>query len=136
MIKIAKVNKVLNQVMADYGANPFDIAAALDINVVYAPFEKIKGVCVDIGGIKTIVINENAKEYDRFILAHELYHCLVHSDTVAFYHSGINQKSKKEREANEFATKLLLSEFEIIEGMTKYELMQINHIPFEMEDYI
>lgn len=89
---------------------------------------------------KMILLNDSYKSHPKlkFIVAHELLHALIHDGTHEFYHFTEYAKSYKEREADEFATKLLAYayDFRIQEGITKYEVMLERGIPHEMQDYL
>ncbi|MCW6663908.1 ImmA/IrrE family metallo-endopeptidase [Aerococcaceae bacterium NML190073] len=118
--------------------NPYEIADMNNISIEYALFENIDAVYSNVLGYKLIVLDERITNdiHKDFIVAHEIYHAIEHEDTVAFYHHAKNAKSRKEREANEFATKLLAYGFCIEEGTTKYDIMRERGIPEEMERFI
>lgn len=70
-------------------------------------------------GIEVVLIrNDLPYQYEKFVLAHELGHALLHTETcsAAFKRNLIN-KGKLERQANYFALKLLN--------------IEINHVDFE-----
>ena len=62
------VKKIIN----DFGSrNPFEIAEALGITVVFQPLGKLYGYCVEVAGQKFITINSELHDFDqRFVCAH------------------------------------------------------------------
>lgn len=83
-----------------------------------------------------ITIDNNLNDYEeRYILAHELGHVVLHKgQSTTFYRSyGFGNIPKIEREANEFATLLIL------DGKrynNKLLAMQENGIPIDMERFL
>ena len=110
----------------------------LGLEIAYAPFELQDGIHIEVSNVKIIVINSKHADttMESFILAHELYHLLDHSDVAELYHLGFNTKGRFERQANEFATKLLAYGYEIQEQTTCYDVMKACGIPDKMEQYL
>ncbi|KNF10067.1 putative Zn peptidase [Gottschalkia purinilytica] len=71
--------------------------------------------------------NDLSIEYEKFILAHELGHAIIHTDiyNAAFNKSLVN-KGKIEKQANYFAFKLLNIKFDSVE-LEGFTLDQISH---------
>ena len=63
----------------------------------------------DYFGVEVVFIKDNLPyKYEKFILAHELGHALLHLGVVtAAYNKGLINNGKLERQANYFALKLL-----------------------------
>lgn len=71
----------------------------------------------------TIFIQENieSEEYKQFLIAHEIGHYVLHFDkNVSFSFMRHIYKTKLEREANDFAVKLLLSDINIKEDNLEF----------------
>lgn len=84
-------------------SNPLKLAEYLNISIRYAPTDDdFKGLYFTVGNKKLIVLNETLRNSEKrnFILAHELYHAINHSEFAYFYHKDRNAKGKYEREAN------------------------------------
>ena len=109
----------------------------MNIQVIYVDIEKT-AVYVPLGSQKFIILNSRLKNNPeaKFVMAHELYHAIEHTDLMALYHNGYMVKSKKEREANQFATYLCLIGQTIYAGQTKEQIRRQCYIPLEMEEYL
>ncbi|SEQ58259.1 protein of unknown function [Ignavigranum ruoffiae] len=118
-------------------SDPFQIAENLGIKIVFEQLDK-QGIYLPINDQKVIILNENLKNNPmaKFVMAHELYHAIEHTDLMALYHNGYMVKSKKEREANQFATYLCLIGQTIYAGQTKEQICRQCYIPLEMEEYL
>lgn len=134
------VDEHIKHLMDTYGTtDPFKLADYLGIMIGYADgtSTQFKGVyCPYIQPV--IVLAERYREtaYNAFYCAHELFHAIEHADNVAYYHHATAIKCKKEREANQFATRLLAQGYPIEEGTTVYRLCTACGIPLEMKDYL
>lgn len=91
--------------------DPFEIAKDIDINVLHHDLVEIYGYYGKIHNSRFIVLYHTLKdEFKKFTCAHELGHPLLPPDELTPKLSRITMRSnlKIEREANEFATKLLI----------------------------
>lgn len=99
--------------------NPFLIADAMGILILYCPLKTTLGRYTKYCRIKSIIINSNADEsLHKFICAHELAHAILHPNlnTAQLLHiSPCANANKYEKEANTFAVELLLPDDEIVE---------------------
>lgn len=133
-------NYVKNLINKHKTNDPFIIADNENIRYLYNDelSNNFDAVYLKIENYPTIIMNGkyqyNMERY--FYMAHELFHALYHYETVAFYHNVTSEKAKNEREANEFATLLLLNDRIVYEGMTAGELLKDNYIPLEMSKFI
>jgi len=100
--------------------NPFEIAEAMNIEVLYCDLGKLKGFYKKDGHNRFIVINENLNEpLQKIVCAHELGHDQLHRHLAK--NSYIKEfmlydmKSKPEYEANLFAAELLFSAKDVLE---------------------
>ncbi|WP_338133377.1 ImmA/IrrE family metallo-endopeptidase [Bacillus sonorensis] len=92
--------------------NPFKIAKALGIEVVYEDLGKALGYYSRHFRVKVIHINQNANEHNKeFVCAHELGHAIFHPDanTPFFKKQTLFSTDRIELEANFFAINLLFS---------------------------
>ncbi|ASF30052.1 hypothetical protein WV34_15355 [Bacillus amyloliquefaciens] len=92
--------------------DPFEIAKALGIEVVYEELGKTLGYYSRHFRIKVIHINQNASEKCKvFICAHELGHAVCHPDanTPFLKNHTFFSTDRIEEEANFFAVNLLFS---------------------------
>lgn len=91
---------------------PFKAAEALGIKVLYLPFLEIKGIALQLGKEKLIMINENLTEEEaQLVCGHEIGHFFLHSQTnFLFILQNTFLYSKQEYQANCFAMKMMLGE--------------------------
>jgi Predicted Zn peptidase len=109
--------RVKNLVRKCGTSNPFMIAETFGIKVVFLPLPaSIRGFFVRVLRRKYIVINQSLSEIAAFIVAcHELGHVRLHLGYGYYFDfSGTYYvKSRREREANEYATHLLSHSYDI-----------------------
>lgn len=105
-----------------YGTHdPFAIAAALGIRVYITKLGGLKGFCGIVADFYCIFINESlTQEMQKMVCAHELGHCLLHSDnlkageTYTEYNIAANL-NRSEYEANSFAAFFLIDDSEMLD---------------------
>lgn len=95
--------------------NPISIAKYLDIQIAYVPLGKALGHYQYIKRTKWIFINENIldnKALLNIVFAHELGHALlhVHENCCFMAHHTLLLTSKIEKQANLFASYLLITD--------------------------
>ncbi|MEA3423740.1 MAG: ImmA/IrrE family metallo-endopeptidase, partial [Bacillota bacterium] len=100
--------------------DPFAIAKAMNIEVLYFDLGKLKGFYKKDGHNRFIVINENLDDsLKRIVCAHELGHDQLHrhfTDNSCIKEFMLyDMKSKPEYEANLFAAELLLDDDDVID---------------------
>lgn len=99
--------------------DPFDIAEREGIEYRYVPYLKSpEGQFVNIAGEPLILLNDRLKDSNRkfFIMCHELYHALWHSNLAGYYISNQNGRGKLEMEANKFSSCFLYCLYRLEEG--------------------
>lgn len=99
--------------------DPFLLAEKLNIEYEYVPFlRNPEGQFLTIDEQPLILLNERLREQNRryYIMAHELYHAIAHSNLAGYYVLTNQTKGKLENEANLFALYLLYSCYEKEEG--------------------
>lgn len=123
-------------VIDEYNTNdPFIIAEKMDINVFFRPLVDIGGYYMHLkNGMKIAVVDsEKPRHLQKFILAHELGHCLLHSETGAFMLSSLFATDRQEVEADRFAINLLLTDSMVeTERKTVNEWASILGLPREI----
>lgn len=89
---------------------PAELAECLNIMVIYEPLGSVWGMYKYIKRNKLILINSSLKEQEqRYVLAHELGHAVLHTKSSCFCY-GLNINTyKKEYEANIFSAELLIN---------------------------
>lgn len=127
-----------------YGTrNVKELAEMLDITVIHKEFVKpgmkaslYKNVYNDCFIYLSNTLNEQEEKY---ILAHELGHILLHDISCEFYSTSMINKSKLEYQANYFASLLLLDKSSIdkysIENFSIDQLSAYFEIPKELIQY-
>jgi Zn-dependent peptidase ImmA (M78 family) len=98
--------------LARNGMKPIEIAACLEIEVCFLPFNTIKGIALALGTHKIILIDKGLTEMEQqLVCGHELGHFLFHAEANFMF---ILEKTlfypKHEYQANLFACQLFLGE--------------------------
>ena len=99
--------------------SPYELADLMGISIHRCELGTIRGYYSKKFRIKQIVLNCNLSEKDeRFVLAHELGHAIMHENlnTPFLMENTLLSKNKFEKEANTFAIELLVPDTEIIEN--------------------
>lgn len=113
------VHNIAEQVIKKYKTrSPYELADLMGISIHRCELGTIRGYYSKKFRIKQIVLNCNLTENDeRFVLAHELGHAIMHENlnTPFLTENTLFSKNKFEKEANTFAIELLVPDAEIIE---------------------
>lgn len=108
------IKKIVNNLIRKYQTNdPFLLADELNVKILYENLGCKHAYFSYFYGIPIIHINECTNErYHLFLCAHELGHFVLHENLNFSYFSvsPIYNAGRIEREANEFAVELLLSD--------------------------
>ena len=99
--------------------DPFHIIKGMNVILVFAPLNGVRGFYQYFQRNNIIYIDENLPEHEqRFVCAHELGHMLLHQGiNTVFMDSKTNLKTSfYEMEADIFAIELLLPNGEIFEN--------------------
>ena len=106
--------RVLNLIARHRTRNPFKLARALNIEIIYQDLGEVRGFFKKILRRKYIFINSELSEFEqRLVCAHELGHALFHSSNDFHFmldNTKLIRKSKIEDEANEFASWLIFED--------------------------
>ena len=107
-----------------WGLNPngsIDITSVVlsklpNLTLLYIPFSKnTSGMCIKDGNIEIIGINSKmVKGRQRFTMAHELYHLLIEENSGNPIICNEHLRDDSEREADKFASYLLMANLEIL----------------------
>ncbi|MCP1226003.1 ImmA/IrrE family metallo-endopeptidase [Sebaldella sp. S0638] len=120
--------RVRNLIKKHNTSDPYILCQKLGIIVLYNDLGDLKGYYKHPRGRKIIVINSLLSKFAQIIvLAHELGHAVLHSNsTAAYLHNNVRfHDSIMENEANKFASELLANYEDetdyYYEDMTEYE---------------
>lgn len=133
------IKKLVTQIIKKYKTNnPFELAEALGIDVLYENLGSINGYYTKILRCKFIHVNYNLDEArQRYTIAHELGHALLHpnANTPFLREKTLFSVDKLERQANTFAVELLMPDSLIqqYEGYTIHNIADIVGIPNGLE---
>jgi Zn-dependent peptidase ImmA (M78 family) len=120
--------------------DPYELTRALNINVYLWDLDRdIMGFYKYIRRNRFIYINKNLNIFEqRFTCTHELGHAILHTkiNTPFLRSNTFYSIDKIEREANEFAVKLLLYDKNLEDYETKFDCLRENGIPLEMERFL
>ncbi|MBS6295947.1 MAG: ImmA/IrrE family metallo-endopeptidase [Dialister sp.] len=98
--------------------NPYELIDAMGIILQYGEhMENVRGFYLYDSRVKLICVGNNLPDHiERFVLSHELGHAIMHKRSSApFLQSTFLSVSRLEREANKFATELMISDEDIME---------------------
>jgi len=114
VIKLNVKLRVLNLIARHRTRNPFKLARALNIEIIYQDLGEVRGFFKKILRRKYIFINNELSEFEqKLVCAHELGHALFHSSSDFQFmldNTKLIRKSKIEDEANEFASWLIFED--------------------------
>jgi len=133
------MSKLIKEVKKHNTNNPFVIAENRNIIVNYFPLGNTLGFYMKNSRHQIITLNSSIDDYLlKFVCAHELGHAILHpNENTPFLHKNtLISKDKIEKEANYWATKLLLFDVDVSAFETKYQLLTSLGIPSEMGRFI
>lgn len=115
--------------------DPFEIAEALHIKLIFGDYRRQKGACNHFLGHSFIYINMNLSEdMQRFICAHELIHLLFHEEVYSrakpvMEFELFDMTDRLEVEANAGAVTLLVDDGDILDfAADGYDIMQMSRM--------
>lgn len=118
-------NEIINDFNIKYPFDIYKFCQQLDIKIIEDDYS-VDAYLFCENGTKAIAINRNITNVNRrkFIIAHELGHYFIHGREITFACLNINETFNRyrkieetEREANEFASEILLPKKEIIKNL-------------------
>lgn len=124
-----------------YTSCPYELCRTLNIQIIYTNQcntilnNNDSTYIRNLFGQETIFMrNDLDYKYEKFILAHELGHALVHTHVYKTYcNKNLINKDKIERQANYFAFKFLNIKIDPVEceGLTIEQISHSLHIPLK-----
>ncbi|WP_438431972.1 ImmA/IrrE family metallo-endopeptidase [Gorillibacterium sp. sgz500922] len=133
------IKEAVAELIRRYGTNnPFSIAEARGIPVIFEPLGATLGYFTTFKRISIIHINQALDEdWQRFVCAHELGHSLIHPklNTPFLRSNTLYPIDRIEREANVFAVSLLTGSDDPAPGETTELLFKRCGIPLDMLRY-
>ena len=130
------IKQTVKQLVKKHGTNdPVEIANQKNILLLYEDFKSILGYFNASRRIAMIHVNRNISDVlQRFVIAHELGHLLLHPKVnVPFLRSNtLCSIDRIEREANEFAAELLIPDELLLEGYTVSQAAAASGVPPEI----
>lgn len=133
------IKKLVTKIIKKYKTNnPFELAEALGIEVLYENLGSINGYYTKMLRSKYIHVNYNLNDSrQRYTVAHELGHAILHpnANTPFLRENTLFSVDKLERQANTFAVELLMPDNVIsqYEGYTVHNLASLVGIPNGLE---
>ena len=114
------VHNIVEQTVYKYKTrSPYELAERMDIIVQKNDLGTVRGYYFKKYRIKQIILHNDLTESDeRFVMAHEVGHAIMHEDINTPFLMGntLFSKNKFEREANLFAIELLVPDEIITEN--------------------
>lgn len=136
------IDNIIRTLKTKFNTNdPFELVDCLNITLIIAPLGSILGMYKYIKRNKTIFINSTLNEYEkRYVLAHEIGHAIMHTKSSCFFTSTfVNNKLKKEYQANIFAATLLIDLSTIdklyLQGYSIGQLASYYNVPVELIEF-
>lgn len=112
---IENINEMIQKLYARLNTlDPLIIAEHYGIEIRYVPFlANPYGQSLTILNDPIILISDHLEDSNQrhFVLAHELYHSLQHSDLSGYYVRDMFSRGKLENEANKFAFNLFINKY-------------------------
>lgn len=134
------MDKLVKRLVRRYQtSDPFELAARMNIIVcVLEMDEDVRGLYYRKLRRRFIVINSKLDPiWQRVVCAHEIGHDRLHPGISRFWlddHSFFNV-GKLERQANQFAVRLLTAGDDLAEGDSINELLRRNGVPEQMSQF-
>lgn len=140
-MELPHIDLKIKKLVKTYGTrDPFRLAEKIGVIVLEEDLGHIYGYYNREVRIKTIHINSRMSEEDRLLTcAHELGHSILHSseNTPMLSKASIVSELKIEKEANYFATRLLIDqEDDELSNLCKYKLLDMYGLPEEFERFL
>ncbi|WP_425539996.1 ImmA/IrrE family metallo-endopeptidase [Microaceticoccus formicicus] len=139
------IDEIIEGLLEEVGSN--DINDILDYLGIVTIKDNSKNVLLsssdafyirNIDGVETILIRDNLPAiFEKYVLAHELGHAILHVDIMDAAYSKFTIKNKLEKEADYFAIRILnitLDKTEL-EGLTKQQIAGLLQIKVDSLDF-
>jgi Zn-dependent peptidase ImmA (M78 family) len=144
---VNNIKILVDKTVKKYGTrDPFKIANELDVILLTVPLKDVNGFYQYYKRNYIIYLNDKLDDNRRrIILAHELGHLFLHKKTNAIfmsYYTAFN-KSKMEKQADIFASELLISDDDILEykGFTREQIaislgVDIEYVNYKIDNLV
>lgn len=112
------IEKEIKKLNETYGTlNPYELADAMGVEIHYMELGSTRGLFYHSRRIKQIALSNTLTEWtERFVLAHEIGHLVMHPQHNApFLSTTFFSKDRYEMEANAFALHMLISDDDLKE---------------------
>lgn len=138
------LKNIVNGLIETYGTkNVYELISSLGITLIKKDLNNNEKARFfrDAWGNEYIYISSNLDEFEeKYILAHELGHAILHTHISSeYYYSSFVSKDKLEYQANKFAAELLINEEELdmpeLKNMTINQLACYLGLPKELIEY-
>ena len=142
------VNRSIKSTVAHYvkkfdTRDPFEIADRLKVEYIIGPMGSYSGCYLYLKRHRCIFLNNELSEQDmRLVMAHELGHAVLHRKENCYFirNKTFLSTAKIEKEANTFASELLIPDSLILEnpGYTKGQLARLagyNEMIMEFKEF-
>lgn len=142
------VSRKARKTASRYGmCSPAALCSRMGIDILFRDMgcseTSIKAMMIRSSRIICIVVNSNlSSEVQKFIIAHELGHAVLHAGTSHFTdRRAFNEVSLMETEANVFAAELLIPDSDALaeemktSGYTVFQLASEYGVPYELMAY-
>lgn len=142
------ISRKVRKTVKKYGSeNPAGLCRSMGIDILFKDMgcneTSIKAMMIRSRRIICIVVNSNlSAEVQKFIIAHELGHAVLHAGTSHFTDRiAFNEVSLMETEANVFAAELLIPDSDALleemrsSGYTVFQLAAEYDVPYELMAY-
>lgn len=117
----SNIKKIVSNLIKKYNTNdPYALANYLDIEVIEHDLASAYGMYKLVKRNKFIFLNTNLDDdTKRFVLCHELGHAILHRTSPGFYFKNhtLMKTSSYEKEANTFASELIISDTDLKEHL-------------------
>lgn len=135
------IKDLVNNIVKKYNTrDPFKIAKELDVILLTVPLKDVNGFYQYYKRNYIIYLNEKLDDNQkRIVLAHELGHLFLHKKTNAIfmnYYTSFS-KTKLEKQADVFASELLISDEDLLEykEFTKEQIANALGVSLEYVNY-
>lgn len=128
-------NKVEHIIKKHSTNDPMKIAQAMGIQIEYRDLIGMLGFFHMYLRIPFIHVHRGLCEImTRYVIAHELAHCILHPkvNTPFLSRHTLLSVDKIERQANQFAVELLIPDELLLEGYTIYQAAEMCGVPLEV----
>ena len=141
-----RIKKLVSRLVRKYQTrDPFEMIKGMNVILVHYPLEGVRGFYQYFQRNHIIYLDERLTEAEqRFVLAHELGHILLHSREIKTFQeteTTLYETNRLETEANRFAAELLLGDSASFyremqdSDYTLFQIAAVHHVPYDFLAY-